>query len=506
MAPRLDVLRCILATGLLLLGGLGHPVGVAATYYVAPDGDDANPGSRAAPWATLRQAGRQARPGDTVKVKAGRYRQTNVVTACQGTPDRPIVFEADGGSVLLDGSVPLTGWRSEGGGRYSAPAGGRAIELVWAGGRLLLGPRYERPFDEFRTPKLTTTTLCRGQALLDGGRLYIRLFDDGDPGRVEMRAAAEHCLLLQATRHTVWRGIGTAWGTEGYKLEAGSAYNLITDAELHHHQQGILEIGATATAVACQHNTFRRLHVHHVGLTKFEHGIYTNGIRTRVLGCRFDHIAGAAVHAYPEPVQCEFDGNIATDPLPTYRPEHFTGDRPPEPTGHYTAFVCWGRGGHRVTNNLIAGPFATGISVRGSGNWFYNNTLVLRDGLGFGVASGSRDNCLVNNILQTAGLYVEGEAPEVLDHNAYHGGKGWGWGGHVFATLADLRAEGKEMHGLEAVPGFVDPQRGDYHLAVDSPLHGLGTTTGAPATDLEGVMRPQGKGVDPGSYEGPAAK
>jgi hypothetical protein len=468
----------------------------AATYFVAPDGNDGAAGTAGRPWLTLAHASRQVRPGDRVKVRAGVYPQTNVITACRGTAEQPILFEADGGAVTLDGSERVTGWRSEGGARYSAAVEGKRVHLVWANGRLLLGPSYRPPFDTVRPAQ---ETLRRGQCLLEGGRLYVRLFDGSDPNRAEMRISVGHCLLLQSTQHTIWRGIGTAWGLNGYKLEDGSSHNLFTDAELRYHGQGILEIANTDAAAPSQLNTFQRLHIHHIGLTKYEHGIYTSGVRTRVLGCRFDHITGAPIHAYPEPFQGEYDGNVMTDPSPTYYPEHFQGDTPPDSRRYYSAFICWGNGGHRVTNNLIAGPFSDGINVRSSGNWLANNTLVLQGGPALFIDGAG--NRVVNNVFQTRGHYLTGGAPAELDYNGYFGGKGWSWeGGGAYATLAALQKAGKEAHGIEADPGFVAAR--DYRLSAASPLRDVGWTFGAPVMDLVGTRRPQGRGDRPGRLRG----
>ncbi len=63
------------------------------TYYVAPDGDDRNPGTRERPWRTPEQAGRQAGPGDTVLFEPGVYRG-QLIPEKRGTADKPIVFRA----------------------------------------------------------------------------------------------------------------------------------------------------------------------------------------------------------------------------------------------------------------------------------------------------------------------------------------------------------------------------------------------------------------------------
>jgi len=46
----------------------------AATFYVAPTGKDTNPGTAAAPWATIQRAANTVNPGDTVVVQPGVYK------------------------------------------------------------------------------------------------------------------------------------------------------------------------------------------------------------------------------------------------------------------------------------------------------------------------------------------------------------------------------------------------------------------------------------------------
>ncbi|MFJ3799682.1 sigma-70 family RNA polymerase sigma factor [Streptomyces sp. NPDC090088] len=63
-----------------------------ADHYVAPDGDDANPGTLTRPFATVTHAVAEARPGQTVAVRGGTYRPgTTVALKASGTADHRIV-------------------------------------------------------------------------------------------------------------------------------------------------------------------------------------------------------------------------------------------------------------------------------------------------------------------------------------------------------------------------------------------------------------------------------
>lgn len=84
----------------------------AAEFFVAPDGDDAAAGTRAAPFATIQRAQEAVAPGDTVWIRGGTYRMpaTQIARtvrpyACvtyldkSGEPDRPIRYWAAPGEV-----------------------------------------------------------------------------------------------------------------------------------------------------------------------------------------------------------------------------------------------------------------------------------------------------------------------------------------------------------------------------------------------------------------------
>jgi hypothetical protein len=76
---------------IILLGGSHACTQTGRTFYVSLKGNDANPGTATKPWRTLQHAVDAVNPGDTVKVRAGVYKEAVSFTR-SGTPDAPITF------------------------------------------------------------------------------------------------------------------------------------------------------------------------------------------------------------------------------------------------------------------------------------------------------------------------------------------------------------------------------------------------------------------------------
>lgn len=73
---------------------------LAATYHVAPGGDDDDDGSAGAPWATLQHAADRAGAGDVVMVRAGSYAGFDLRRS-------GVTFRAESG-VAIDAANPQT--------------------------------------------------------------------------------------------------------------------------------------------------------------------------------------------------------------------------------------------------------------------------------------------------------------------------------------------------------------------------------------------------------------
>ncbi|MGB0562592.1 MAG: right-handed parallel beta-helix repeat-containing protein [Spirulinaceae cyanobacterium] len=66
----------------------------AQAFYVATDGDDANPGTLERPWASLQKAAQTLKPGETVYVRGGLYRLTAAIQPqASGTAEAWITYQ-----------------------------------------------------------------------------------------------------------------------------------------------------------------------------------------------------------------------------------------------------------------------------------------------------------------------------------------------------------------------------------------------------------------------------
>ncbi|MEV6209526.1 RICIN domain-containing protein [Kitasatospora sp. NPDC051914] len=102
-----------------------------ATYYVAPGGDDANPGTITAPFKTLQHARDVVRTVDSnmtgdinVFLRGGTYpvsRTVDFTSADSGTNGHRVVYAAyPGEKPVLDGGVQVTGWTQHSGNIWKA--------------------------------------------------------------------------------------------------------------------------------------------------------------------------------------------------------------------------------------------------------------------------------------------------------------------------------------------------------------------------------------------------
>ena len=83
----------------------------AAEFHVATHGMDSNPGTASAPWRSIQHAADLARPGDTITVHEGTYReQVNPPRGGESEAKRIIYQAVPGGKVEIKGSEIVGNW------------------------------------------------------------------------------------------------------------------------------------------------------------------------------------------------------------------------------------------------------------------------------------------------------------------------------------------------------------------------------------------------------------
>lgn len=90
------------------------------SYYVSPDGDDNNSGSRNKPFQTIAKATSMMVAGDECVLMEGVYHET-LRTTCDGTAELPITFKNyRDDKVVIDATEPVAGWTKYEGNIYKA--------------------------------------------------------------------------------------------------------------------------------------------------------------------------------------------------------------------------------------------------------------------------------------------------------------------------------------------------------------------------------------------------
>ncbi|MCK4785583.1 MAG: right-handed parallel beta-helix repeat-containing protein [Desulfobacteraceae bacterium] len=129
-------------------------------YYVATDGNDANPGTLNEPFATLEHALLDVvEPGDTIYMRGGSYHEeiSAAAGAVAGTPGNPItITNYQDEVVTLDGSEALSDldgatWTKYSGNIYTTSIS-KDIWQLWVDGRMMIPARWPNISDHYCDP------------------------------------------------------------------------------------------------------------------------------------------------------------------------------------------------------------------------------------------------------------------------------------------------------------------------------------------------------------------
>jgi hypothetical protein len=407
-------------------------------YYVAPNGDDADPGTLDSPWATVQHAADVIQPGNVVYLRAGVYAES-VATVRSGTASGDIVFAAYAGEhPILDG----TG--------------------VDANNGFIVAHDY---------------------IVLDG--LTLRNWNENG---IWMEQAA-FPYLVDCEVYNGAYGIGASNGTHdfvfdhvvahdydlyGFDASPGNAdcYNgIFWQCLAHTGRDPEQNVDGFALGHGTQHDfTFYRCHTYGV-----YDGFDISSRDTRLERCSAHDCGNAGFKIWQDAVELvnclgyeSENANLELD-----------WDSQP--------------GTVTVRNCTLVGSDTFNIWIENAGDALHLYNTIMAGGRGIGLATEQADVSLYQgdyNLFQneTARAFVIGYEDEFSTQQLASWQAATGQDAHSLtaSTLTEL---------------FVYPTVFDYHLATNSPAVDQGSSAGAPTNDYDGTARPQGSGVDIGAFE-----
>ncbi len=511
------LLRTILAGAVLLLllactAPLVSSTSVASStpnttsqtvYYVAPNGNDKNPGTKTRPWRTIQHAADTVKPGDAVYVRAGIYAEDVAIHVSGTASDGYITFRNyPGETPILDGS------------NLTVPPDKMGLFYIQDQHHLII----------------------QGFEL----RNYQSSAPDIVPIGIHIRGKSHHIQLLNNHIHHIASTAPVdaqlsgrdAHGIAVYGDDASEGVHdlLIAGNELDHLTLGSSEalvLNGNVSQFVVQDNIIHdndNIGIDAIGFEGVSPNVATDQAREGI-------ITGNVIYNIDSRKNPAYGGEASAGGIYVDGGAHITirnnrvfannigVEIASEHPRKATRFIT-------VTNNLIywnhlGGLFMGGYdSERGStedcmvvNNTFFQNDLEKEGNGEILLQFDTKRNIIANNILYAheQGVLITNPYSENIDnrvdYNLYYSPLGqtesvWQWKGVYYQGFREWQeGAGHDAHGLFADPQFTDLLAPDLRFPASSPAIDIAASEFAPPDDFWGTARPQGKGVDVGAYE-----
>ena len=428
---------------LLCMGGTAS----AATYYVAPNGNDTFNGSSSNPWATLQHAVETIAPGDTILVRSGTYAGCRIRNS--GTVSAPKTLARDvGATVVVNTPGPQNSHTSlieiENG------SGTEVTDWVVDGFEVASSPHHGI---DIRITNRITIRNCYAHH--------------------SAPSASGDGIFLAFSSHPLIENNEVAFNTEHGIYDSNSAdYPTIRGNRSHHNSGGGIQLNADYSS-RCPCGTTVRDGIISFALVE-DNVIYENGVN-----------GGSAINADG------VDDSVFRNNL--IYSNHAFG------ISLFSIDGSHGSSRNKVYNNTIVQAI--------DGRWCVNIPKSKGKG-GSPVGNVVKNNILYTERTDKGAIDVYSTAAGVLtsDYNAVVDRFSTNGGTSVTSTLAQWQTFGYDTHSFVSTASalFVDPGAGDYRLKEGSPAIDAGTNLSPDVVaDIVGTARPQRLAYDIGCYEMP---
>jgi hypothetical protein len=456
--------------------------------WVTPNGDDANPGTKAKPWKTLQRAADVAVPGTTVNIRGGAYCQQLAVKVSGSAESGFITFRSQPGEkAVVDGSCLTV---AEGGSRGgSALVALTNVSYVRIEG---LEIRNYRTNDRRRTP--AGIRVFGGGSHIEILRNEVHHIEQTFPGRDRPGSGANGFgIAVYGTDARVPISDLVIDGNEVHHLKTGSSESLVVNGNVagfrvthnvvhDNNNIGIDLIGHERTASDPEVDRARDgvisdnlvYNITSKGNPAYGDEVNSDGI----------YVDGGARLVIEHNVMHDVDFGIEL------ASEHF-GKTTSDVTARY---------------NLVYNCHTAGISIGGydakrgttQNCIIVNNTLYNNDAWNTKTGELQLQFYMRNNVFKKNIVYVgrqglvmisksgrvEPDTPTVtMDDNVYYfpGGSKqtkWGFDNKLYGSFEEyVQATTNDRHSRFANPLFVNPAAGNFHLRKGSPAAGAGCYT-----------------------------
>ncbi|MBW2524348.1 MAG: right-handed parallel beta-helix repeat-containing protein, partial [Deltaproteobacteria bacterium] len=217
-----------------------EPIPTTGDYYVAPSGDDANPGTLAEPFLTIQRGVDAAQPGDVILVRAGTYNErVHIQPSHSGTADAYVTLaaypgeeavvdgtgisvpDAQAGLITVEGSyVRVSGFTVQ---DVAGTASQMGIRTIWGSSHIVIDDNYT-----IRTASAGIGVWYSDSVLVRGNRIQ--------DGRT---TGTQECLAVNGSTHfelsfnEVWNTQDWSQRCEGIDVKNGSAVGKVVGNVAH---------------------------------------------------------------------------------------------------------------------------------------------------------------------------------------------------------------------------------------------------------------------------------